>query len=181
MPRVTERGSLPFEVVLVALLVALAGCVIYQNGKARQALLIAGIDQAGQIRDGKPANTTVPQSLSVSDVSDAKAQTQALYYSWLEDSRGTNYDTDIAVWQQQGLVTGREAASLRVPAEFDKLTCSQNPLKYNEYLFSDPTASQDSATMTVSGTYVNSTTTITVTLVRADGKWAVDSIACPSP
>ena len=63
----------------------------------------------------------------------------------------------------------------------DLVTCSQNPLSSNDYVYSTPQINNNTATMNVKGTYSgppSSTITINLNLIRSGTNWTINSFSC---
>jgi hypothetical protein len=83
----------------------------------------------------------------------------------------------------EGFLTLKAVDSIKQAQAYDLVTCSQNPLKPEDYTYSSPNVHGDRASMTVSGYYSGdkSTLNITVDLLRSGTKWRIDDFHCPPP
>lgn len=167
---VNRSGFTVIETILAVLLLVAIGAAGYW----------AFVDHSS--RNQPPASSTTPSSTSTPAVSAAQAvalvRVQAFYKAWLSDSL-----PKIASYQAQGYVTAQAAGQEDGHPGFDYVTCSQNPLKYDEYRFSTPVITGSTGTMTISGNYSGppeSTLDIKLDLLKQPAGWAVNIITCPT-
>ncbi len=139
----------------------------------------------------QPAPTVVPtvSNPSVSPTVDETVNIQSLvkdfYNRWIPIFiNPSGYPGDSVTKANrlvnEGYLTGKAADSIKQSQGSDLPTCSQNPLKPEEYIYSTPVINGEKATMSVSGTYSgdNSKITMGLDLLKSGTKWMIDGFHC---
>ncbi len=136
----------------------------------------------------KPSQTvgTTVSNPSISPTVDETAKIEKLvkdfYKKWITNPP-VGIEKNSNILANEGYLTANAVNSIKTAQGYDLATCSQNPLNPEDYNYSSPSMSGDKATMTVSGYYSGSKSTlvITINLLKSGINWMIDDFHCPSP
>lgn len=116
------------------------------------------------------AETTT--AVSTDDATAAGERVQEFYEAYLQDPQTADH------WVGDGYITPAAAESMEAFEGADLVTCSQDPLEFSEYEFSEPVLESGTGTMSVRGSYDFMTVEVGLGLLEADGEWRINAFEC---
>lgn len=171
----TNKGTAAALVIVIILAIAaVVGTWYYMNNKAKN-------DKKAQDAQIQQLQNQINELNTAADKASVIKQAKAAFNYWignLPSPANKSYQgMKDAGYITQALVDFQK----NPPKLYDILTCSQNALPYNEYVFKDPTLqSSTTATMNVEGKYTSGINVITLGFVKDGNEWKINTVTCPT-
>lgn len=161
-------------IVIILAIAAVVGTWYYMNNKAKN-------DKKAQDAQIQQLQNQINELNTAADKASVIKQAKAAFNYWignLPSPANKSYQgMKDAGYITQALVDFQK----NPPKLYDILTCSQNALPYNEYVFKDPTLqSSTTATMNVEGKYTSGINVITLGFVKDGNEWKINTVTCPT-
>lgn len=174
-PQKSGKGAVvALVVVLVLAIGAVGGTWYYMNNKAKN-------DNKAQQEQIQQLQKQVSDITTKADKELIVSQAKAAFNYWIGGSSSSNPKT-YQTMKDSGYITQNLVDFQKnPPKQYDVLTCSQNALPFNEYVFKDPNLQNSTtATMNVEGKYTNSVNVITLGFVKDGSTWKINTVSCPN-
>lgn len=161
-------------IVIILAIAAVVGTWYYMNNKAKN-------DKKAQDAQIQQLQNQINELNTAADKASVIKQAKAAFNYWIGNLPSPT-NKSYQGMKDAGYITQALVDFQKNPPKlYDILTCSQNALPYNEYVFKDPTLqSSTTATMNVEGKYTSGINVITLGFVKDGNEWKINTVTCPT-
>lgn len=177
MPQSQKSGKGPVVALVIVIILAIAavgGTWYYMNYKSKN-------DKKAQDTQIQQLQNQLNELNTAADKASMIKQAKAAFNYWI-GNLPSPANKSYQGMKDAGYITQTLVDFQKNPLKlYDILTCSQNALPYNEYVFKDPTLqSSTTATMNVEGKYTSGINVITLGFVKDGNEWKINTVTCPT-